>query len=142
MSTSKGPVTEQTYDDWIQFTNHLSYFADDMGFIFRGHHNSDWKLETSLDRTLLRIKPAGIDLGSTYNFVLDMFAKNLRGRTSINKNIETNADELWSLGQHYGLATPLLDWSRSIFVALFFAFESHLPSPSGFRSIWAFHTGS
>lgn len=131
------PLFEHTVTSWQELWDLATYFADDMGFIFRGQRCSDWFLETSLDRLLRRLKPEGVDLDSTYDFLLHHFALSLRGRSEVKKDCIANIDELWALGQHYGLATPLLDWSRSLYVALYFAFEDFTPSESGYRSVWA-----
>lgn len=133
-------VVEHNYGSWEVFLSNNHYFANDMGFIFRGHGCASWKLNTTLDRLFERINPEGIDLDSTYDFLLAEFVKSIRGRSGISKDIFENKEELWALGQHYGLATPLLDWTHSIYVALFFAFEDPAPSKSGYRTIWAFHT--
>ena len=139
---SRESFVNHSYSSWKGFLNDISYFSNDMGFIFRGHGCSSWKLNTTLDRLFERIEPEGIDLDSTYDFLLAEFVKSIRGRSGISKDILQNNEELWALGQHYGLATPLLDWTHSIFVAIFFAFENPTPSKTGHRAIWAFHTHS
>ncbi|MBU9847138.1 FRG domain-containing protein [Rahnella ecdela] len=134
---NKNPFVTHTYETWQAFLGDNQYFADDMGFVFRGHGCSEWILETSLDRLLSRLSPQGIDLDSTYDFLLKEFIHSIRSRSGVKKDELLNDSEIWSLGQHYGLATPLLDWSKSLYVALFFAFENHEPSKKSFRSIWA-----
>lgn len=134
---SSNPFITHTYKNWKSLLGDNQYFADDMGFVFRGHGDSEWALETTLDRLLTRINPLGIDLDSTYDFLLKEFVHSIRARSGVQKDLELNHEELWCIGQHYGLATPLLDWSKSLYVALFFAFENAAPSTSGFRSVWA-----
>lgn len=128
-----------SFEDFKIFSN---YFSDDFGFAYRGQAQSSWRLETSLDRLIQRIRPVQIDLESTYEFQLQLFIKAIRGRTTAAKDISSNTNELWALGQHYGLATPLLDWTSSLYVGLFFAFIDPTPAPCGFRTIWAMHRDS
>jgi hypothetical protein len=45
------------------------------------------------------------------------YSSGLRGATPAN----LDADQWWALGRHYGLRTPLLDWSDRPFVGIFFA---------------------
>lgn len=88
--------------------------------IYRGHRRYDWPLTPSLGR----LDPRNIITKDVADLQLRLFRRAVRGRTSDRTLVEDEEEnELWSVGQHHGLMTPLLDWTYSLYVALFFAFE-------------------
>jgi len=100
--------------------------------IFRGQANSEWLVESTLDRMEKRFHKKPNPSGNTTKefdiprvereLQLDRFKEMARGKLT-NPPKDNKPDEWWTLAQHHGLATPMLDWTYSPFVALFFAFE-------------------
>lgn len=116
------PVTR--IERWKDFTSLLEDgFFNRAGtqLVFRGHRRYDWSLAPSLGR----LAPSGIVTKHLADTQLTLFRQSIRGRISDHSLLldEGQDDELWSIGQHYGLMTPLLDWTYSPYVALFFAFS-------------------
>lgn len=87
-------------------------------FIFRGQRKYSW----SLSPTLARVSGDGVVRKEIAEQLLKDFKLKIRGRIKDYSILEDD-NELWSVGQHHGLRTPLLDWTKSPFVALFFAFN-------------------
>ncbi len=118
------PVTK--LEHWNQFTSFLETdFCNRkrMDLVFRGHRRYDW----GLTPTLARFNKENIIDEELAEEQLKFFRKAIRGRISdhslFNNDDKREDDELWAIGQHYGLKTPLLDWTYSPYVALFFAFS-------------------
>jgi hypothetical protein len=112
------------------------YFTHYDGYIFRGQADAKWKLESSLTRSIHRVYPdaTASQIRSLTASHLYRFRRNIRGRCDLDLG-KVDDERLWALGQHFGLYTPLLDWSRSPYVALFFSLYG--PCESGLRSLWA-----
>lgn len=105
-------------------------------YVWRGQRDSSWKLQTSLDRALRGKVHA--DRPALVADHLERFKFASRGRRKHLAAAGVHDDnDWWALGQHNGLATPLLDWTESPFVALYFAFARASRSSTGFRSVWA-----
>jgi hypothetical protein len=109
-------------------------------YIWRGQRQDNWSLSSSLDRLfdrlglLATLEPRELERRASEH--LETFRYASRGRRGSNPQTLT-VNEWWALGQHYGLATPLLDWSRSPFAAAYFAFEEAEPCATAYRAVFA-----
>ncbi|HSL05620.1 MAG TPA: FRG domain-containing protein [Nitrospiraceae bacterium] len=97
--------------------------------IFRGHANASWELESTLDRVFKRdvgmeeyfktiqdVRPAVISItGKEWNVPDDFYEDQFAPQ---------GIDFMVYL-RHHGFPSPLLDWTRSPFVAAYFAFRSY-----------------
>lgn len=112
-------------NDWRKFILFIDKIKNKYQYIWRGQSDSSWDLESSFDRLLRKEKYTG-NLEYAYEDHLDRFKYIARGRIEYDEICDKYDNEMWALAQHYGLATPLLDWTFSPFVALFFAIHNHL----------------
>jgi hypothetical protein len=117
------PVTR--LEHWQELPDLLSssfFNQDGVEPIFRGHRRYDWALMP----TLARASQNEVISEELANEQLCRFKQAIRGRIKDHSLVEDNSNqenELWAVGQHHGLMTPLLDWTYSPYVALFFAFS-------------------
>ncbi len=113
----------------------LGYYSD---LLFRGQANHDWELETTLER----VTPKSRELAEYYRAVavaktqIETFTNRTWEEIDYPSLRQTFADydslrssklphyDFLVYLRHHGFPSPLLDWTRSFYVAAFFAFNS------------------
>ena len=133
---TKNGIVEVTFFSWKYFHDFVRQeMLDYSHYVWRGQRDSAWKLESSLDRLLKRKMRSERERLAKQH--LERFKLSVRGRRGPNPAKLITDNDWWALGQHHSLATPLLDWTDSAFVALYFAFEKVDRPASGYRAVWA-----
>jgi hypothetical protein len=145
--------------DWRHFEDELEQLQTYRGkmksglplmsdLLFRGHSNSEWRLQSTLERY-------APDLRTWWQYIraarlVRTHVETMSGRRwdDLDSDWTHKSDALWSDGgplrgypylaylRHHGFPSPLLDWSRSPYVAAFFAFRE--PPRSPLVSVYAY----
>ena len=150
MESQKG--NWQEFEAWLQELRERNYKR---GLLFRGQADSEWRLETTLERSghatmpvadyyELIVGAVGPDVSTFSSMQAPTFNENLwnelrdtHGLSDYARQKGTVFDQATFPGgehfeyvaylRHHGFPSPLLDWSRSPYVAAFFAFRDSDP---------------
>jgi hypothetical protein len=152
----------QEFEIWLQELRNRNYRR---GLIFRGHADSKWRLETTLERSGYATMP----IADYYELIVGKIGPSVSTISStqapsFNQNLWEELNDTQRLSdyarqkgtvfdqatfpggehfnyvaylRHHGFPSPLLDWSRSPYVAAFFAFRDAAPRAEK-RSIFAY----
>ncbi|MBN2181433.1 MAG: FRG domain-containing protein [Sedimentisphaerales bacterium] len=131
-ATKKG-IVEKELQSWIEFIDFVRDPIESWGtLIYRGQANSEWEVTSTLDRLEKRFPTTPNLEKNDWDYFkrprvdrkrqLERFKEMARGKLA-SQIPDAEDDEWWALAQHHGMSTPMLDWTYSPFVALYFAFE-------------------
>jgi hypothetical protein len=133
-------MVRRWFENWEGLRAFLDEPAPDaVTFFWRGQRDASWPLASSLERRLLArcasggegktLGPRNVGTGRYRALIaehLERFKRATSGLRGTNPK-ELSEEQWWALGRHYGLATPLLDWTEKPYIALFFSLRGSAP---------------
>lgn len=137
-------MRELQVDSWQQFVSIVDHL--DVGsvgkvpYVFRGQSDTNWTLQPSLLRYLL---PAGCTAERALEIeaiALNEFTAQAHHYISDSTHRTTTDTLSWfTLMQHHGAPTRLLDWTASIYLAAYFAVIENWEKDG---AVWLLHTNT
>jgi hypothetical protein len=139
------------WDDLINFLANKYLDPNEWGWVFRGLRKYSYELKSTLDLRLERRSKGRVHFGrkdlcigrqTAEDYLLNQFkraAHHFVGSSLLPDN-RNNRLEWLALMRHYGVPTRLLDFTRSPYVACFFALEETNIDKGEKCAIWAIHT--
>jgi hypothetical protein len=127
---------------WNHFLEEAERLTDhrpsEYGMLFRGQSVKEWPLRHSLARCL----PSNIDAEGAINIEIEALKRfQVQADVLLAKGYTPHRKDLpgwWALMQHHHAPTRLLDWTKSPYVALYFAV---IENPTCDGAIWIVHGG-
>lgn len=123
---------------WKDFEKVEEIFSESKKrYIWRGQRK-DWLLKSTFDRhpfynKLTNLDESGEIREKILETLFNIFKQKLVELEKENKlyniiskieNLTKNPENyIWATGQHYGLPTPILDWTESLYISAYFAFH-------------------
>lgn len=124
-----------TLSSWREFYEKVHSLTSKRGYVWRGQTKDEsegWYLQSSFDREVKvrdhrdRTEKLKCHLAN-FKKTMDQLRPGVLPRDDI---------DIWALGQHYGLKTPLLDWTTCPSIAAYFAFIEETHKEDSYRYVY------
>lgn len=127
-------MDETRVESWDEFEeaigDYLQAPAFSATFAFRGQANSDWTLRPSLLRLHRKYFPVA-GMHKVERLATEHFIPRAKNYAELVPKSDDDWLAWWQVMQHYGVPTRVLDWTRSAFVATYFAVQETQDEANG-----------